>query len=485
MATPIPANAARFSLAEIVLATSGTCAHGAPELAVEGVTTDSRGDASGKLFVALSGERFDGHRFAADAVREGARALLVQRGALPQGAAGNVPVVEVDDTLSALGALARAHRRRWGGPLVAVAGSAGKTTTRSTIAAALEAVLPGAVHSVAGNLNNRIGVPMVLFGLAPAHGTAVVEIGTNAPGEVRELTSIALPNIGVLTLVDVEHSEGLGSLDDIEEEEGSLLRGLPKAGVAIANGDDERAVRQLVGATARKKISYGTRGAVDYRIERRESLGLVGSRVTLERPKGRSRETIALEVPLFGLPGALAVAAAVAVADRIAARTVPVDRLVSAFGRGTLGEPGRLRPIELGDHTVVLDDSYNANPASVRAAVTAARELADDRAARLMLVLGEMRELGALSHSEHDSLGQFVGESGAAGLVAIGGDAVRFVRPATASGVDAAFAPDSDRAVAEVLVRVRPGDVVLVKASRGVQAERIVEALVRAKGRAA
>ena len=483
MATPIPPNGARFTLAEVVQATGGTCARGAAELVVEGVTTDSRGDVAGKLFVALSGEHFDGHRFVADAALAGARVVLVKKGAAP--GPTDAAVVEVDDTLAALGALARFHRRRWGGTLVAVAGSAGKTTTRCAIAAALEAVLPGAVHSVGGNLNNRIGVPMVLFGLAAAHGVAVVEIGTNSTGEVKELTRIAAPNIGVLTLVDVEHAEGLGSLDDIEEEEGALLRGLLKTGTAIANGDDERAVRQLVVANAKKKISYGTRGAVEYRIERRESISLTGSRVTLERPRGRGRETIALEVPLFGLPGALAVAAAVAVADRVAARTVPLDRLASAFGRGPIGEPGRLRPVELGDHTVVLDDSYNANPASVRAAVAAARELADDRAARLVLVLGEMRELGAQSREQHELVGRDIGESGAAALVAVSGDAVSFVAPAQAQGVDAAFTADAERAVDDVLARVRPGDVVLVKASRGVRAERIVEALVRAKGRAA
>jgi UDP-N-acetylmuramoyl-tripeptide--D-alanyl-D-alanine ligase len=483
MATPIPANTARFTLAEVVQATGGVCRRGAPELVVEGVTTDSRGDAAGRLFVALSGEHFDGHRFAAAAVSAGARALLVKKGTALD--VSDAAVVEVDDTLLALGALARFHRRRWGGTLVAVAGSAGKTTTRSAIAAALEAVLPGAVHSVAGNLNNRIGVPMVLFGLSAGHGAAVVEIGTNSTGEVRELTRVASPNVGVLTLIDVEHAEGLGSLDDIEEEEGALLRSLLKTGTAIANGDDERVVRQLVGSNARKKISYGTRGAVDYRIERRESVGLTASRVTLERPRGRGRETIALEVPLFGLPGALALAAAVAVADRVAARSVPLDRLSSAFARGAIGEPGRLRPLELGDHTVVLDDSYNANPASVRAAVAAARELADDRAARLVLVLGEMRELGAQSAEQHDLVGRDIGESGAAALVAVGGDAERFVPPARAVGVDAAFAADAERAVDAVLARVRPGDVVLVKASRGVKAERIVEALVRAKGRAA
>ena len=180
--------------------------------------------------MALSGEHFDGHRFAGEAERAGARALLVRRGSDVR---AGVPVVEVDDTLAALGALARLHRKRWGGVLVAVAGSACKTTTRSAVAAALEAVLPGAVHAVAGNLNNRVGVPMVLFGLCPEHGAAVVEIGTNATGEVRELVQVAAPNIGVLTLIDVEHSEGLGSLDEIEEEEGALLRSLPKTGVAI------------------------------------------------------------------------------------------------------------------------------------------------------------------------------------------------------------------------------------------------------------
>jgi UDP-N-acetylmuramoyl-tripeptide--D-alanyl-D-alanine ligase len=482
MATPIPSNTARFTLAEILSATGGTHARGDADLVVDGVTTDSRGDASGKLFVALSGEHFDGHKFVGDAVRAGARALLVRRGA-PVDA--SVPVVEVDDTLVALGALARLHRKRWGGTLVAIAGSAGKTTTSSAIAATLEAVAPGAVHSVPGNLNNRIGVPMVLFGLRPEHGVAVVEIGTNLRGEVRELTAIALPNIGVLTLIDVEHAEGIGSLDDIENEEGDLLRGLPKNGAAIANGDDERVVRQLVLANAKRKITYGTRGAVDYRIERREAVGLGGSRVAIDRPRGRSRETIHLEVPLIGLPGALAIAAAVAVADRVAARSVPTDRLSAALASRSFAAPGRLRPVELADHTVLLDDTYNANPASVRAAIATAREIADDRAARLVLVIGEMRELGADSEEQHLAVGRDVGASGAAVLVAVAGFAERFVAVAASFGVDAVFASDAERAVHGVLSRVQPGDVVLVKASRGVHAERIVEALIAARGRAA
>jgi UDP-N-acetylmuramoyl-tripeptide--D-alanyl-D-alanine ligase len=482
MATPIPDNKARFSLDEIAKATGGALAGGSPELVVEGVTTDSRANVRGKLFVALSGEHFDGHGFVEKAAEGGAAAALVNAGAQIE---SKLPLIRVPDTLVALGDVARFHRRRWGGLVVGVAGSAGKTTTRSAIATAAEAVCPGAVHSVAGNLNNRIGVPMVLLGLGESHTVAVVEIGTNLRGEVQKLASVAQPNVGVLTLVDVEHAEGLGSLDDIEEEEGDLLRTLPKGGAAIVNGDDPRAVRQLLVAPARKKITYGTRGASDYRIVRRENAGLAGSRIAIERPRGRGRETVSFDVPLLGLPGALAIAAAVAVADRLAARSVPADRLVRAFSAGSFGEPGRLRPVELSDHTVILDDSYNANPASVRAAVSTAREIADDRGARLVLVLGEMRELGGEAAHQHDLVGREVSASGAAALVAVGGEAARFVPPAAALGVDATFAVDADRAAIAVLERVRPGDVVLVKASRGIHAERVVEELIRVKGRAA
>jgi UDP-N-acetylmuramoyl-tripeptide--D-alanyl-D-alanine ligase len=326
---------------------------------------------------------------------------------------------------------------------------------------------------------------MVLLELDESRRLAVVEIGTNTRGEVAELASIAEPNVGVLTLVDIEHSEGLGSIDEIEEEEGALFRALPKNGSAIANGDDERAVRQLLRATAKRKLTYGTRGASDYRVLRREGAGLGGSTIFIERPRGRGRETIALEVPLIGLPAALSVVAAVAAADRVAGRSVPKERLQRALSREALGEPGRLRPFELSDHTIVLDDSYNANPASVRAAVATAREIADDRGARLVLVLGEMRELGVEAVPQHERVGRDIGESGAAVLVAVGGEAARFVAPAMAFGVDAAFADDAERAAGEVLRRIRPGDVVLVKASRGVHVEHVVEELIRVKGRAA
>src|SRR5690606_18874538 len=211
----LPENTANFRIDEIAAITGGTLT-GAGSGVVTGVVTDTRTATLGKLFVALVGDRYDGHDFVHAALRGGARALLVERdiGDAP------VPVVRVGSTLRALGALAREHRTRWGGHLVAVVGSAGKTTTRGAIAAALDAVAPGAAHFAAGNLNNAIGVPLVLFGLGAHHRYAVAEIGTNAPGEVAELARIAQPNTGVLTLVGLEHTAGLGSLDAIEDEEG-------------------------------------------------------------------------------------------------------------------------------------------------------------------------------------------------------------------------------------------------------------------------
>lgn len=479
MASAIPGNRARFTVAEICAATEGE-SNGAPDVRVDGIATDSREDLAGKLFVALTGEHFDGHRFVPDAVRQGASAVLVRAGTDVR---ASVPVIVVADTLSALGALARAHRRRWGGKLVAIAGSAGKTTTRSAIAALLEAVAPGAVHSVRGNLNNRVGAPMVLLGIRDAHRIAVVEVGTNTRGEVADIASIVEPDIGVLTLIDVEHAAGLGSLDDIEIEEGDLLRAVSPGGAAIANGEDERAVRQLRRSPAARRLTYGFGDQVDYRILDR---GAARPRapMRLERPAPSGSDVVEIPNPLLGAAGALAMAAAVAVADQCQGEPVASELLSRAAAAGVIGEPGRLTPLELADGTLVLDDTYNANPASVLASVAAAEELAQSRGARLVVVVGEMRELGAESKRYHERVGAAVAASGAAAVIAVGGHAREFVGAAREHNIDATFYGDSQSAVDAVLARVTPGDVVLVKASRGVHAEAIVEALVKQRGRA-
>ncbi|HMI90127.1 MAG TPA: UDP-N-acetylmuramoyl-tripeptide--D-alanyl-D-alanine ligase [Polyangiales bacterium] len=478
MATPIPANACRFSLDEVLRATSATLS-GNRQAVFEGVTTDSRGDVRGKLFIALEGENFDGHRFAADAVRAGARGVLSSRDV---SVSGDASLLRVPSTLDALGALARAHRRRWQGQLIAVAGSAGKTTTKSAIGAVLAACAPGAVHVTPGNLNNRVGVPHVLFGLMPEHRFAVIEVGTNQTGEVRELAGVCEADLGVLTLIALEHTAGLGNLDAIELEEGSLLEQLGSEALAIANADDARCARQLARSSAATKLSYGNAPNADYRISARTPLGADRSRVSIT-PRGRA--PFVVETALLGDAGALALSAALAVAERALGRNLDASLFAEVCARLPIGEPGRLCPVTLKDGTIVLDDTYNANPASVKSSLTAAWEVAEGLGARLVLVLGEMRELGAESQRLHREAGDLAADSRAAALIAVGGDARFMAEAAVARGVSAEFAEDAEAALQITLARVQPGDVVLVKASRGVRAERVVDGLLANKGRAA
>jgi UDP-N-acetylmuramoyl-tripeptide--D-alanyl-D-alanine ligase len=475
MASLIPENSAEFSLSEAARVTAGAL-HGVDARCV-GVTTDSRGDLRGRLFVALRGERFDGHEFVHQAAKHGARGVLVEHpiADLPVGA------VVVASTLSALGSLAGEHRKRWGKRIVAIAGSAGKTTTRSAISAVLAAILPSAPHFAAGNLNNLIGVPMVLFGLQAKHSLGIVELGTNAPGEVRALSLIAAPDLAVLTLIGIEHSEGLGDLDGIEREEGEIWSGLGAAGVAVCNADDAGVMRTVAAAQPSQVLSYGSAEGASYRLVSRVSTALGGSRLQIERRAGR--DALTLDTPLLGEAGAYATLAALAVGEWASGRALSAAEVSAALSAA--GEPGRLTPLELLDGTIVLDDSYNSNPASVLSSVITAREIAQARGARLVLVVGEMRELGALSVAQHAEVGEALSRSGAAVLLAVTGDAELFLPAAQRAGLDASFAPDAEQALKQLLPRLQPKDVVLVKASRGVRAERLVQGLVDAIGRAA
>jgi UDP-N-acetylmuramoyl-tripeptide--D-alanyl-D-alanine ligase len=335
MASSLPQNRAAFTLAELLDATGARLARSAQagaDVRVESVVTDSRADVKGAVFVALRGERFDGHDHVAAAVRAGARAVVVER---ELGELG-VPVLVVPSCLTALGALARAHRRRSPATVIAIAGSAGKTTTRSAVGAVLGLVAPGAVHQTLANLNNLIGVPLVLFGIRPEHRFAVVELGTNVTGEVETLMRVAEPDATVLTLIGIEHSEGLGDLDGIEAEEGASFRLLRPTATAVGNGDDARVARQLASAGAEKRVGYGFTEGLAVRAVSRE-LGDAGQqRLTLEGRFGR----LSLDVPLLGEAGAYAALAAVAVLDALSLPLPAADALSEALGRA--GEPGRL-----------------------------------------------------------------------------------------------------------------------------------------------
>jgi UDP-N-acetylmuramoyl-tripeptide--D-alanyl-D-alanine ligase len=497
MATPIPQNRAAFSLGEITEITGGVLAGGAPADPITGVSTDTRALGRGALFVALAGDRFDGHAHLEAAFARGAAAALVDREvAAPRGLA----TIRVGSTLSALGAIARAHARRWralgspepiggeprgrpsseGRTIVAITGSAGKTTTRVALTALLERLRPGVVHAASGNLNNQIGVPMVLLGLEARHHYAVVEVGTNSSGEIAALARMIEPDAAVLTLIAMAHCEGLGSLDAVAAEKGALFAALPPGGLAVGNADDARVQRELGRGPARRS-TYGAHENADLRIAARTIDGITRSRVRLERRRDGS--SIDLTTPLVGEAGALACAAAIAVTEEILGEQVTGEVASEAFARADVGGgAGRLVPRVLADGLVLLDDSYNANPASSCASIRAAAEIAAATGRRLTLVLGEMRELGDEAARGHAQVGRAAAESGAAQVIGVAGLARLIVDEVRARGILASFAEDLAEATRVVLGSVGPGDVVLVKGSRGVATERIVRAILDAHG---
>lgn len=477
MATPIPQNRAAFTRTEILEATSGELAFALALDHVIGVSTDSRAVTPGAAFVALRGEVHDGHAHLASAASRGASLAIVDREVeAPPGLA----VLRVRDTLVALGDLARAHARRWraGGDarrIVAITGSAGKTTTRIAITALLEEIAPAreGVHSARGNLNNRVGVPMVLLGLEPHHAVAVIELGMNRPGEIAELCRVAEPEVGVVTLIAAAHTEGVGSLDAVAHEKGALFRALPADGVAIGNADDARVRAQLARSAARRRYLYGRAPDADGRIVAREPVGMTSSRLRVG--------DLDFTTPLLGEAGALACAAAITVVARALGRRVDGAACAAAFARADVGAgAGRLSPRVFASGLAVIDDTYNANPASTCASIVAAREIARATSRRLVLVLGEMRELGAESAPGHDEVGRAAAASGAAEVFAVGGgEAARIAARAVEGGLRAAHAERVEDIAALVRLAARPGDLVLVKGSRSIGTERVVAALAQ------
>lgn len=480
LATEIPRNRASFSLQEVLREVRGDLALPGYTSSV-GVHTDTRGELASGLFVALVGERFDAHDFLDRAVDGGAHLLVVQPCAALSDLISRLQlrpeserpsIVLVDHTLVALGDLAAAHRRRFEVRLLTVAGSAGKTTTRSVTSALMEVAAPGLVHSTRGNLNNRIGVPMTLLGLEDHHRFAVVEVGTNRPGEISLLAQMCAADVAVLTLIDLEHTQGLSDLDGVEREEAAVFSALSELGTAIGYGDDERVRRCVNSASAVDRRLYGESAGHELQIVDRCLLAPSRAFLSLARGDGSRLD---FETSLIGRAGALAAAAGVAGAEALLQR--PLSGAECSRALSEVGEAGRHQVLSLPEGRLILDDSYNSNPASVPLSIAVGRELCALTGGRLWLVLGEMLELGLLSSISHRRMGELAAQSGAAGVFFIQGDA-RFAAEAARRHLDAVFFCECSTEVAPLLVPLlKPGDVTVVKASRGVRAERVVEGL--------
>lgn len=474
MATPLPSNRARFDARGAAAAARGRVVLATQGRVAVGVTSDSRAVTPGCAFVALRGETHDGHAFVSAAIESGAVLVVVGHGRAPRDARADV--VEADDTLEAWGALARDHLRAYRARqaharVVAITGSTGKTTTKELCAALLRTA--GECHATTGNLNNRVGVPAVAFAVEARHRFAVLEMGMSVPGELEKLAAIAEPDVAVVTNVGLAHAGGVGGgIGDVAREKGALFAGATARGaIVVANADDPNVVAQTARAPkSARLVTFGRGDRADVRLESRVPLGIGGSKVTV---RGR-----AFALPLPGDAAAVDFVAALAAAEAAVGSPLDAAKIDSALA-SLAPIAGRMHARRLRDGVTLLDDAYNANPQSVRAALSTLGEV---DALRRIAVLGEMKELGPCAEREHEALGAAVADARVALLVSCGGLADVIARSASALGTQVVFARDAEDAAGIVLDRVRPGDAVLVKASRSVGAERVVDALVRVRG---
>ena len=448
---------------DIVTATGGALVAGDLGVPVTGVSIDSRTLEVGEAFFAIAGHRQDGHRHVMDAAARGASCLVVH--ALPDDPPSTVSLILVDETTRALGRLAARHRARFAIPLVAVTGSNGKTTTKELIAAVLG--VRWAVLKSAASFNNQWGLPLTLLRLGPDHEVAVVEIGTNQPGEIAALSAIAAPTVGVVTIVVAQHTEFLGSIDGVREEKAALVRALPPSGTAVLNADDPRVLGMAADSRGRV-ITFGAGAGADVRLA--SPVVDEGERIGFTLAHGREQASVSLA--LAGRHNAINALAAAATGVAFGLGLGEIARGLSMAapikGRCVWREAG-------GVH--ILDDSYNANPISLRAALETAR--ARGRRGRLVVVLGDMLELGHVADEAHREAGRAVVEVGADEFIGVGPRARLAVLEAQARGLGEARALGTfEDTVAHLLKRLVLGDVVLVKGSRGMRLERVVDALM-------
>lgn len=463
-----------LSLAEVAAATGGRLdAVDDPEAKVTGgVVADSREAGPGGLFAAVPGARVDGHEFAAAAVEAGAVGVLAQR---PVG----VPAVVVGDTVDALGSLAHAVLTRMdpAPTVVGVTGSSGKTSTKDLLAQ----VLDGPLVAPRGSYNTEIGVPLTVLSADRSTRTLVLEMGARGAGHVAYLCRIAPPTVGVVLNVGSAHVGEFGSREAIAQAKGELVEALGPDGTAVLNGDDPL-VRGMADRTEARVVMVGESVHADVRAENVALDGRARPSFTLVTPEDRA------EVRLSGLVGAHQVANALAAAGTAYALGVDLSAVAERLSAARPLSPWRMEVTERADGVTVVNDAYNANPESMRAALQALLAVAQGR--RTWAVLGEMRELGESSAAEHEALGRLAVRLGVDRVVAVGEAARAVYDGAAAQAAEEAeaateaprpvvvdWAPDAEAALERLAPELRPGDSVLVKASRAAGLERVAAAL--------
>jgi UDP-N-acetylmuramoyl-tripeptide--D-alanyl-D-alanine ligase len=460
-----------WSKREILTATGGRLLQEGASTAFAEVVTDSRAVTKGSVFVALKGERFDAHEFLPQAVRRGARCLVVHRQPRPR-VPRHVTVVKVRDTLSALGMLGRYRREMLAPKVLAITGSNGKTTTKEMVAAILERAsldgksLKGRISKTQGNYNNLVGVPLTLLALTGKEKIAVLELGTNHPGEIRRLTKMVDPDMGLITTVAPAHLEGLKSLAGVAREKGSLFTGIRRGGIAVINTDDPW-VRGLGKNFSGRRITYGSGGEV--RAEQVKLHGASGTSFILK--VGSARQQVRLRLPgAHNLSNALGAAAM--------AYGLGVDLLSIARGLKVVSAmPMRMELTRWKDFGII-NDAYNANPASMDAALASLAAASGKK--QKVAILGDMLELGRKTRQCHLELGKKVARYGIDRLYLLGPNAPQVRKGALAGGLRAEqviIGQSHEKIARLVAAEIRKGDWLLFKGSRGMKMENVLTAL--------
>jgi UDP-N-acetylmuramoyl-tripeptide--D-alanyl-D-alanine ligase len=459
-----------WSQSEILAATGGKVERAGRRARFGEVVTDSAKAKNGSVFVALKGERHDGHSFVAEAARRGAACVIVHREvALPAKA---TTVIKVGDTLRALGDLAHFRRQRYAPKVLAIGGSNGKTTTKEMVAAILEEgslggqPLRGRVLKTEGNFNNLVGLPLTLLRLRKQDKVAVVELGTNQPGEIQRLAEIADPDMGIITSVAAEHLEGLKSLAGVAREEGALFRNI-RAGGAIALNVDDPWIKRLGERFSGKKFTYGKRGWLRSGPYRMRDANGVDVTFSAARAKCRVRLNYLGQHNVTNALGA-------------AALTLGAGVSAAAVRRGLAkAKPYAMRmQIDNWRGVGIINDAYNANPASMRAALQTLNEM--PARGKKFAVLGDMFELGRHSRREHRELGKAIAGAQLDRLFLLGAQADIVRRGALSAGMAAAkitVGRDHVDIAAQIRALARPGDWLLVKGSRGMRMEKVLHEL--------
>ena len=460
---------APFSFAQAVDWMGGQSITETTQATFQGVAIDTRTVKRGELFVAIRGEKYDAHTFLDQAVSAGATGLVIDQAFLAsQRPPSHIATIAVKDTTAALGALAAGHRSEFAGTVIAITGSNGKTTTKEMCHAIMS--VQGPCLKTQGNLNNEFGLPLTLLARKTNDQAAVVELGMNHRGEIARLTAIAQPDIGILTNVGTAHIGHLGNQENIALEKGDLIAGLGETGIAVLNADDHRVDAQAERAVGRV-VRFGLSPKADVRAENVVFDGIDTFHFTLRTPIGT------VEVGIAGLAETTPINALAASAGAFAAGA-NLDQLAEGLSRFE-AVPGRMVCQTLTSGARVIDDTYNANPQSIRAALESLARLKGG--GRTFAILGDMGELGEQEHVAHQSVGRMAAEFEIDRLFALGSNAEAVLAGAREAGLteEQCHVGVDHEEIAEVLTReVESQDWILVKGSRAMRMERVIESLM-------